>query len=66
MTIDTRTKMTESARREVARIDALSKKKLIIEVLNVMNGDTYPWRSIQTRTRQLDANSALYIDWSNL
>lgn len=66
MTPGARTQLTEWAHREVARIEALSDEELVIEVTNVMNGDIYSWKSIQTRMQQLDANPALRLEWSSL
>jgi hypothetical protein len=66
MDLGARTQLTEWARREVARIEALSEEELIIEVTNAMMGSDYSWRSINTRMQRLDANSTVYLDWSSL
>jgi hypothetical protein len=47
---------------ELARIEALPKADLILEVHNVMNGHTYSWKSIQKvlQDRDVDSGCSLF------
>jgi hypothetical protein len=54
------------AGQELVRIKALSNADLIMEVHNAMNGNTYSWRTIQSRLQHFDTESKIYLDWNDL